>query len=149
MPEPWNNEIRGCILNKHPVPLDLSTVKISLLKDMRKEKILSDEVLAEIIMVSYHRVLHNNISFSYILEGWFVEILFPRLGPQIIQSTGVINSERIRLSCPFINPYDIPEISEIIPGIQKDFERKKVSNLTGNHEYQEQKTILGEHKHES
>jgi len=130
IPEPWNNEIRECILNKQPVPLDLSTVKISLLKDMRKEKFLSDEVLAKIIMEPFHRLSDNNISFNFIFEGWFVEIFTPGLDLKERQSMGVIYSERIRLTCPFIHPYDIHEFSEIIiPGIQKDIEKKKESNV--------------------
>ena len=125
IPEPWNNEIRECILNKQPVPLVLSTVRISLIKDQRKEISLNDEALAEIIMEPFHRLFDNNISFNFIFEGWFFEIFIPGLGLGERQSTGVINSERIRLACPFIHPYDIPEFSEtIILGIQKDLEKK-------------------------
>ena len=122
IPEPWNDELRKHILDERPVPLGLATVKVSHLKDKRKNGIITDKALTEIIMTPFHRLLNNRISFFFIMEGFLVEIsTLWRFRER--QVRGVLNPKQNILVCPFIHPYDIPEFRHnIFVGMRKGFE---------------------------
>jgi len=106
-------------------------VRLSFLKDMREEKILDDKCLSGIIANPFARLDEQNerVSFCFVMEGFFVEILTPGLRLSERKMKGIIDLRSIennKLDCSFIHPYDIPELAKtIFIGVGTGFKKAK------------------------
>lgn len=121
IPNPWNDQIREHLFNNEPIPLKLVTVKISRLIDRTLKGGFTLSNLKSIVMSPFfRRYKQDAYSFCFVFEGFFIEIFMPGLSFIKRRQAGVISKNMQTLMVPYLNIFDVPEITDcLVKGYKK------------------------------
>jgi hypothetical protein len=124
LPDSRANEVRICLLKNKKISPSLIGVKASRLIDKTPNG-LSATSIKNIIISPFNRNLGHNFSFCFLIEGFFIEVFFPRLKLKERNRHGVLNQNKKILFTPFLHIFDVPELLDLmVSGCGKHLEGK-------------------------
>jgi hypothetical protein len=119
---PDNESIRAYLHSKEKITQNTATVKISRLID-NTDGGFTAEHLKGLLISPFIREHEKNKSFCLVLQGFFVEIFIPGIPVKDRYRLGVISPSSNSLFIPYLDVFDIPEISRsFATGFRKNSE---------------------------
>jgi len=109
----WAEEIRTSLLNHRKIRTSLVDIRISRLHDKTKNGFTSEN-LKNILVSPFFRKHEKNISYCFLLEGFFVEFFLPGLNFIERNKSGMIKPNKGILLIPYINIFNIPEVANLM-----------------------------------
>lgn len=107
-----NEYLRSFILNDKKIPIVNFSVKISRLID--RSEGFDMKTLKNFVTSLFYRKLRTGSSYCFVIEGFFIEIIFPGLKLSQRNKPGVIRSTKRIIFIPLVHIFDIPELKELM-----------------------------------